>query len=48
MWAATVFSVDFAAARGGSGSEIGSRSISELEVDGTLHALVSSLDAQEE
>ena len=29
MWAATVFSADFAARRGGSGSEIGSRSISE-------------------
>jgi len=30
MWAATVFSVDFAARRGGRGNEIGSRSISEL------------------
>lgn len=30
MRAATVFSVDFAACRGGRGTEIGSRSISEL------------------
>ena len=30
MWAPTVFSVDFAARRGSSGSEIGSRSMSEL------------------
>jgi hypothetical protein len=48
MWAASVFSVDFAAHRSGSGSEIGSRKHIRIKVDGMRHAPVSSLDAQEE
>jgi len=48
MWASPVFSEGLAARRGGRGSEIGSRKHIRIKVDGTLRALVSSLDAQEE
>jgi len=48
MWAATVFSGDFAARRAGRGSEIGSRSISELRSMARCMRLFSPLDAQEE